>query len=80
MITVEIVDNEMAEMHLDRLGIQQLIHHLEQLKDRETDDHVHLMTAEWGGGELGSDLQNTDPSAQLVQKLTVYYWTRIPES
>ena len=43
-----------VEIHLDNEGLDFLLSQLSFLKDRRT-DHLHLMTAAWGGGELTNE-------------------------
>lgn len=40
-----------VEIYMDYEGLEFLLSHLSFLKNRKT-DHVHLMTSEWGGGNL----------------------------
>ena len=77
-ITVEIKDgNELervkkegaeVEICVDEEGLDYLLSQLRFLKDNRT-DHVHFMTSEWGGGELGEKVQNAE--SLLVHHLRI---------
>ena len=45
------------EVYLDDEGLEFLLSQLSFLKDRRT-DHIHFMTAAWGGGELTDEIHN----------------------
>jgi Immunity protein 32 len=61
MITVELKDGDEVEVHLDAEGLSTLMAQLRFLETGKT-DHVHLMTASWGGSELTEELQCADTS------------------
>ena len=61
ILTAEITkDKDEIEIFFDRDGYELLIRSLHEIKtssEVEYDD-AHLMTKEWGGGELTSDVMN----------------------
>jgi hypothetical protein len=60
-------------IHMDENGIDFLIDELTRLAERvkrgET-DHTHLMTEEWGGGELSSESQGDE----VLNHVKIYCW------
>lgn len=65
---------EMVGIHLNNIGIDQLILTLQQLKKSTGNEHSHLMTKAWGGDELSDELQNSDSNIQLINHLKIFYW------
>jgi hypothetical protein len=63
-------DQDAVELHLDKTGLEDFIRFLTGLRD--TQDHAHLMTPEWGGGELSSQQLNSE--SKTLNKLTIYSW------
>lgn len=70
-LTFEINSEQaIVEIHANAEGIAALEHWLDiALK---TNDHQHLMTPEWGGNELSSELQGQ--SNQLVNHVKIIPW------
>jgi hypothetical protein len=66
--------HEKVEIHLNSLGVDMLIGHLEALKKHGVTENVHLMTEDWGGNELTNERQNSDDNIQLINHLKVFYW------
>lgn len=64
--------SEVIEIHADRKGLEFLAEQLLSLLASEENDHVHLMTAEWGGEELSSAPQNS--ASVLVNHVKVLKW------
>lgn len=48
------IDKMEIVIWFDQNGLDVLIKKLTKLQDKK--DHLHLMTTEWGGGELGSEI------------------------
>lgn len=70
MITFELnKDNDILEINLDKEGKQKLIKILNQLKQN---DHLHLMTKDWGNGELSSEPQNMDNTVLNLVNIRVW--------
>jgi hypothetical protein len=63
---------ERLEIHGNRQGLEHLVTLLESLLRADENDHVHLMTPQWGGGELSSEQQN--PEAVLVNHVKILHW------
>jgi hypothetical protein len=75
LLTVEFDPNAAAvELHLNDLGIDFLIRTLQNLQAGLSNEHTHLMTEDWGGGELSSQRQNTAADVQLINHLKIMYW------
>lgn len=64
-----------VEIFVDREGLMRLKNLLEKinLKESET-DHVHLMTREWGGDELTSEVMHEGNT--LINHLKLIYINR----
>ena len=71
LFTVEIVEESVAEIHLDEEGLDLLIDRLTKLRRHQEPEHEHLMTPSWAGTELTEDKQSADND--LIHMLTVYY-------
>ena len=76
MLTFELdTKDEKLEIHSDLEGLKQfhsLIGNLiEQSKEVEN-EHIHLMTKEWGGSELSSEKQNSE--ANLINHVNIFCW------
>ena len=60
MLTVEIVYlkdgtiSDEVELYFDKEGLEQLFERLNHLRDGKT-DHLHLMSEEWGLGDLNEE-------------------------
>jgi hypothetical protein len=63
---------ERLEIHGNDKGLAALVGVLELLIAKSENDHVHLMTAEWGGNTLSSDRQNSD--AKLINHVKILRW------
>ena len=79
MITLEIGKNgEVAYLHIDSAGIDQLKKELNSLKttiNSGVDDHIHLTSEDWGGTELSNQPQAKDGSTNLIHHLKTYGWS-----
>ena len=73
MVSVECDQSrEVVELHLNRPGLDYLIDVLSRLRDATPPEHVHLMSSDWGGGELSGSAQNPDFVA--AKHLKVCLW------
>ena len=63
-------DGDELDIHCDEHGLSKLKYILSQLENGE--QHVHLMTANWGGSELTQESQSED--SQLLYKVTIHKW------
>lgn len=43
--------------------------------ERSGQSHDHFMSAEWGGGELGSNLRGSKESSAIINHVVVYGWS-----
>ena len=71
MLTFETTENDSIEIHADIEGLKKLIQTLQKILDG--DDHVHLMTEEWGGNELSGGKQGT--RNKLINHVKIMKWT-----
>lgn len=65
-------DSETIEIHADKKGLNELVSQLKKLSDVEADDHLHLMTRDWGGEELTSNKQNSN--SELINHIKIFKW------
>jgi len=73
LLSVESDDaRELVEVHLNRSGLDYLIDALTQLRDSPSPDHLHLMTANWGGDGLSGSPQNVDLVAAKHLKICLW--------
>ena len=66
--------SEKLEIHFDQEGLSQLILQLKKLENHDKQEHIHLMTNDWGGEELTNMQQNLN--ANLIHHVAVYNWPR----
>ena len=64
--------NEILEIHSDTLGLEKLVSKLTQLLKAKENDHMHLMTSNWGGKEL-TDEKQCDLNV-LINHVKIYKW------
>jgi len=62
------------ELHLNKTGAENLRNILDKLISTNEDQHLHLMSPEWGGNELSSIQQNTSTTITLLHQLKIMYW------
>lgn len=75
IFTVELNEKkELVEIHLNKEGASYLKDRLRQLIEADENSDDHLMTPDWGGGELTSAQQNTSENVKLVHHLKLLYW------
>lgn len=64
--------NEMLEIHGTQQGLEKLRNKLNSLLDKSGPDHTHLMTKEWGGGELTNEKQNSENL--MINHVKIFKW------
>lgn len=75
ILTLELdQQNEILELHINKLGAEYLINLLSQLEKNNVDCDKHLLTSYWGGKELSSEKQNLKEEIQLLNHLKIMYW------
>ena len=70
-------EGEQLFIHADPEGLRVLIRSLTRLLDHAENgraEHDHILTEEWGGGELSSVLQGSDAAQRLIQHVKLYGW------
>lgn len=65
-----------ADLRALAASIDRLAHSLE----KGTQDHVHLMTEEWGGRELSGELQALAPGWTIINHVKIMGWTPVVSS
>lgn len=66
-------ESEQLQIHTDKAGLDQLLNFLTKLSACDKENHIHLMTENWGGEELsGGERQNE--SATLINHVKVFKW------
>ncbi|MHB8168989.1 MAG: Imm32 family immunity protein [Thermoleophilia bacterium] len=74
-ITFEISsDCDQLHVHGDPEGLRRLAAILERLAAGSESEHEHLMTEDWGRGELSSELQGGQQGDRLVKEVTIHCW------
>jgi hypothetical protein len=63
---------EKVEIHFDNNGLSYFISLLEKLRNKDAPNDIHLMTLEWGGGELSSSEDSGD--RRIVNHLKLLKW------
>jgi hypothetical protein len=73
-ITLELdQQGETVELHLNKTGAEYLSNVLNRLISNNKDEHLHLMTPDWGGNELNSEQQNLNSDIKLLHQLKIIY-------
>lgn len=73
MLTFELTDDtEMLEIHGNREGLLHLAKILTSLAEERSPEHAHLMTEEWGGNSLSSEMQGL--SNKLLNHVKIMVW------
>jgi hypothetical protein len=70
-------DCDQVFIHGSPEGLRFLAKRLEAIAasaEKHGQSHDHLMTEEWGGNELSSELQGGGESFKLINQLIVYGW------
>jgi len=75
IFTVEYNDiDNCVELHFNKNGAINMINILNQCISLSQNEHFHLFTPSWGGGELTEEMQNTDGMCKLINHLKIVYW------
>ena len=64
--------NDCLEIHADDAGLARLLRIVKALESSASLDHVHLMTPDWGGGELDAERQGNDN--KLIHHVKIFRW------
>jgi hypothetical protein len=65
-------DSGKLEIHADSEGLQDLVTQIEKLQSIKGNEHLHLMTEDWGGEELSDDKQNE--KSELIHHVEIFKW------
>ena len=65
-------DSEQLEIHADSEGLEELVKQIKKLTGFEGNEHLHLMTEDWGGEELSNDKQNE--KSELIHHVKIFKW------
>jgi hypothetical protein len=77
VLTIELDQlGEMVELHLNKAGAEYLKNILDRLISNNQNEHLHLMTPDWGGSELSSNQQNLSADVELLHQLKIMYWNK----
>lgn len=75
MLTFESNKNDgLLEIHGDREGLLKLARHLNKLAEKDSADHIHLMTDDWGGSGLSNETQGENSS--IYHHVKIYLWPK----
>ncbi len=75
ILTLELdQQGELIELHLNKAGAEYLKNVLVKLIENNQDEHLHLMTPDWGGNELTEEKQNKSNGVKLMHQLKLMYW------
>ena len=75
ILTLELdQQGELIELHLNKAGAEYLKNILVKLIKNNQNEHLHLMTPDWGGDGLSTDQQNLGKDIKLIHQLRVSYW------
>lgn len=66
--------NETLEIHGNQKGLQKLRTLIDSLLLITGDDHIHLMTKNWGGSEL-SDIKQCQEN-EIINHVKIFKWTK----
>ena len=64
--------DECLEIHADDTGLARLARVIEALRGKPVADHVHLMSADWGGNELDAIKQGKEN--RLIHHVKMFRW------
>jgi hypothetical protein len=65
-------DNEILEIHGNKLGLEKLRSIIDSLLAKNSNDHTHLMSKNWGGNELSDDKQCSENA--LINHVKLFIW------
>jgi Immunity protein 32 len=66
--------NKVLEIHTDGEGLEKLRLMLTHLTESKKNDHIHLMTPNWGGNELSNEKQCE--LNELIDHVKIYKWEK----
>jgi hypothetical protein len=73
MLTIELMPGrDGIEIHGDREGLLLLAQNLIDLAAKSSADHIHMMTAAWGGSGLNDVCQS--PSNESIKHAKLVFW------
>jgi len=52
--------------------LQELVEHIKKLASIKGNEHLHLMTEDWGGEELSNNKQNK--KTELIHHVKIFKW------
>ncbi|MCI5141349.1 MAG: methylhydantoinase [Candidatus Electrothrix sp. ATG1] len=64
--------SECLEIHLNNRGLQMLANQIKQLENLAGNEHLHLMTEDWGGSELSNEKQNK--KSNIINHVKIVRW------
>jgi hypothetical protein len=64
--------NEVLEIHGNQEGLEKLKNTIESLLAKAHNDHVHLMTKNWGGNELPDNKQCQEN--ETINHIKLFKW------
>ncbi|MGE0669382.1 MAG: Imm32 family immunity protein [Parachlamydiales bacterium] len=74
LLTFELdLKNETLEIHGNRRGLEKLSIIINTILSNTTNDHVHLMTPDWGGNELSKEKQCSQN--ELIHHVKIFNWS-----
>jgi hypothetical protein len=65
-------DSGQLEIHADSEGLKKLAEQVSELASLKGNEHLHLMTEDWGGEELSGDKQNE--KSELIHHVKIFKW------
>ncbi|MBS0627215.1 MAG: immunity protein 32 [Verrucomicrobia bacterium] len=67
--------NEILEIHSNQNGLKKLKNTIDLLLTKSENDHIHLMTKEWGGDELSDEKQCSEN--ETINHVKIFKWIDI---
>jgi len=64
--------NEILEIHGNQKGLEKLKALIDSLLAKSSNDHLHLMTENWGGNELSDDKQCSEN--EIINHVKLFKW------
>ena len=64
--------DQKLEIHADSEGLRHLLNQVEKLVCVKGNEHLHLMTEDWGGEDLSDDKQNA--KSELIHHVKIFKW------
>lgn len=69
-------EQECVEIHLNEDGAAELMRVLQECRESDSNEHVHLLTPSWGGNMLTEMKQNESAESKLINHLKIMYWKK----